>query len=314
MNKWKKKWVKSMIIFLVFLAIGAILWQTKGNLFYLFNFGFIGFSVSLGSAIFGILPREKKMWGRKISQLLIGVYLLGVLGFLGHENMQIEGFFFYLLAGAFSGPVIHYLVAKVAGTVLFGRGYCGWACWTMMIVDFLPWAKPQKGRLKYWGIVRYLHFFAVLSLILILWFFFRINNAENYSLILFKWLIIGNLAYYSIALILAAVLKDNRAFCKYVCPIPVLMKIGTPFSIWKIKIEKDKCTGCKLCEKNCPMDVQLLAYMKAGQRIASSECIACQQCVNICPENVVQFTKGFDFELKQHLNYQTQKPDKEKLQ
>ncbi len=308
-NLWKKKLAKSIIIFLIFLAIGVFLWQAKGNMFYLFNFGYIGLSISLGTALNRILSREKKIWSRKISQLMIGVYLLGLLGFLGHENMQIEGFFFYLLAGSFSGPVIHYFVAKIMGTVLFGRGYCGWACWTIMIIDFLPWMKPKKGRLKYWGIVRYLHFFGVLSLILILWYFFKVNDTKNTSLILFKWLIIGNLTYYSIAIILAAVLKDNRAFCKYVCPIPVFMKIGTPFSIWKIKIEKGKCTECRLCEKNCPMNVNLLGYMKTHKRIASTECIACQQCVNICPENAIQYTKGFDLILKEYINYHnTQKP------
>ncbi|NVN94929.1 MAG: 4Fe-4S binding protein [Bacteroidetes bacterium] len=299
----RRKMTKSIIIFLVFFAIGTFLWLTKGNLFYLFNFTYIGLSVSIGAVLNSILSSEKKMWSRKITQLMIGVYLLGVLGFLGHENMQIEGFFFYLLLGSFTGPVIHYFIAKIFGTLLFGRAYCGWACWTIMITDFLPWMKPQKGRLKYWGIFRYLHFLGVLFLILILWMFFRVNDHEYISFILFKCLIIGNLTYYAIAIILATILKDNRAFCKYACPIPVLMKFGTPFSVWKIKIEKNKCTECRLCEKTCPMNIKLLVYMKSNKRIASTECIACQQCVNICPENAVQYTKGFDFEIKQYINY-----------
>ncbi len=312
MNIIKRKLAKSIFIFLVFLAIGLFLWLAKGTLFYLFNFGYIGLSVSLGTALNGILPRDKKMWSRKITQLMIGIYLLGVLGFFGHENMQIEGFFFYLLAGIFSGPVIHYFVAKIFGTLLFGRGYCGWACWTMMVTDLLPWMKPKKGRLRYWGMVRYVHFFGVLSLVLVLWYSFQANDTRNISMMLFKWLIIGNLTYYSIAIILAAVFKDNRAFCKYACPIPVLMKLGAPFSIWKIKIEKDKCTECRLCEKNCPMNVKLLGYMKTNKRVASTECIACQQCVNICPKNAIRYTKGFDLELKGYINYNNvQKLNKE---
>lgn len=292
-----------MTIFLVFLTIGMFLWKAKDNIFYLFNFTYIGIAISSGGAIAVFLTREKKMWGRKISQLLIGIYLLGVLGFWAHENMQIEGFFFYLLAGAFSGSLIHYLVAKIGGTLLFGRGFCGWACWTAMVLDFLPWTKPKNGRLKYWGLIRYLHFTLILSLVLVLWYIFQMNDFESNSAILFRWLIIGNLTYYSIGIVLATVLKDNRAFCKYICPIPVLMKIGTPFSIWKIKIEKDKCTRCKRCEKNCPMDIKLLEYMKNGTRITSTECIVCQHCVNICPENAVQYTRGFDFNLKEQINY-----------
>ncbi|MDZ7725948.1 MAG: 4Fe-4S binding protein [candidate division KSB1 bacterium] len=100
----------------------------SGHLFFLFNFAYIGVAASAGELIFGLLPREKKVIGRRVSQLLIGSYMLGVLGILGWENMQIEGFFIYLLAGIFSGPVLHYLIAKIGGTFLFGRGWCEQHC------------------------------------------------------------------------------------------------------------------------------------------------------------------------------------------
>ncbi len=303
----KHKLTKSFIIFIVFLTVGLVLWKTQNNSFYLFNFGYIGLAVSLGSGISVFLPREKKVWGRKISQLLIAIYLLVGLGVLERENMQIEGFFFYLLAGAFSGSVIHYLVAKIFGTFLFGRGFCGWACWTATVLDFFPWMKPKQGRLKNWGIIRYIHFFSILALVLILWFGFQMNNFQSNFTMLFNWLIIGNIAYYAIAIILVTALKDNRAFCKYACPIPVLMKIGARFAIWKIEIAKEKCTKCKICERNCPMNIQLLEYMNRNQRISSTECIACQQCVNGCPEKAIQFSKGFDCNFNEHINYCNQK-------
>lgn len=99
----KKVYTDSITIFVFFLAIGVLLWQTQGHIFFLFNFGYIGLAAATGELLFGILPSEKKVWGRKISQLLIGLYMLGVLGFLGRENMQIEGFYFYLFSGNFFG-------------------------------------------------------------------------------------------------------------------------------------------------------------------------------------------------------------------
>ena len=285
-QKRKKVITESIVTFIFFLVIGVVLWQTQGHIFFLFNFGYIGFAASLGELVFGLLPREKKMWGRKISQLMIGLYMLGVLGFLGRENMQIEGFFFYLLAGTFSGPVLHYLIAKIGGTFLFGRGWCGWACWTTMVLDFFPWMKPRNERLKYWGILCYVHFFAALVLVLILWFVYQMRDFDKHSTVELYWLIVGNIAYFAFAIILAAILKDNRAFCKYVCPIPILMKPGARFSVWKIEIEKQKCVECELCEQHCPMNVKLLRYMREGKRVISTECIACQQCVNICLEGV----------------------------
>ena len=294
---------ESIITFIFFLVIGIWLWQSNGHIFFVFNFIYIGLAAAGGELLFGVLPREKKIWGRKISQLLIGIYMLGVLGFLGRENMQIEGFFFYLMAGIFSGPVLHYLIAKIGGTLLFGRGWCGWACWTSMVLDFLPWMKPKYGRLRYWGLVRYVHFFFALTLVLILWYGFHLKDFHKHSIVELNWLIIGNLFYFTVAILLAAILKDNRAFCKYVCPIPVLMKIGSRFSIWKIEIDRDSCTECTLCEQNCPMNIKLLSYMKKNQRIVSTECIACQQCVNVCPEGAIKYAKKFDSGFREYLDF-----------
>jgi polyferredoxin len=54
--------------------------------------------------------------------------------------------------------VIHYMIAKIFGPVLFGRLWCGWACWTVMVLDLLPFKRP-RGRLPgRWGWVRYLHY------------------------------------------------------------------------------------------------------------------------------------------------------------
>jgi hypothetical protein len=133
-----------LIIFLTFWAIAIGLWKTSGNIFFLFNFGYIGTAVGVGIGLYVLLPRKKKPTGRRFAQLLVGIYMLGFLGVFKIENMQLEGFFFYLLSGFFSGSVIHYLVAKIFGPVLFGRGFCGWACWTAMALDFLPY-KRQEG-------------------------------------------------------------------------------------------------------------------------------------------------------------------------
>jgi hypothetical protein len=38
--------------------------------------------------------------------------MLVYLGLIGHENMQIEGFWYYLFTGPFEAATIHYTVAK----------------------------------------------------------------------------------------------------------------------------------------------------------------------------------------------------------
>ena len=69
--------------------------------------------------------------------------------------MQIEGFWYYLFLGVFEEATIHYAVAKIFGPLLFGRGWCGYACWTAMVLDFLPYKQPQKPRKERLGVLRY---------------------------------------------------------------------------------------------------------------------------------------------------------------
>src|SRR4030042_1534264 len=99
---------------IIFWAIAIISWQSTGYIFFLFNFGYLGTAIGIGGGLYTLLPREKKPLGRRVSQLLVGVYMLGFLGLLSKENMQLEGFFFYLLTGVFAGSAIHYLIAKIA--------------------------------------------------------------------------------------------------------------------------------------------------------------------------------------------------------
>ena len=120
-----KKLFAPAIIFITFWSVAALLWQTTGNSFFLFNFGYIGTAVSVGIGLYVVLPRKNKPSARRFSQLLVGIYMLGFLGLLKKENMQLEGFFIYLLSGYFAGSVIHYLIAKIIGPLIFNRGFCG---------------------------------------------------------------------------------------------------------------------------------------------------------------------------------------------
>lgn len=137
-----RKYVPSLLLFLLLEVVAVTLWFTKDNLFYLLNFSYIGGCMALGTALF----TAGKRYARHFVQLAVGGYMLLYLGVISRENMQIEGFWYYLFLGTFEAATIHYAVAKIFGPLLFGRGWCGYACWTAMVLDFLPYKQPQKPR------------------------------------------------------------------------------------------------------------------------------------------------------------------------
>ena len=141
-----KKYLVPAGIFLLFETIAITMGLTV-HPFYLFNFSYIGVFVSLG---FGLSTARYKH-ARLIPQLGVGLYMLVFLGIINRENMQIEGFFYYVSTGTFYAAALHYLVAKILGPLIFGRGWCSYACWTAMILDFLPFKIPQKPPRKKLG-------------------------------------------------------------------------------------------------------------------------------------------------------------------
>jgi len=267
-----KKYSRPLIMWLVFETIAVVLWLTLDNIFYLFNFSYIGTSIAVGL----ILYIRKNKYARNVVQFAVGLYMLIYLGFIQRENMQIEGFWYYLFLGVFESATIHYAVAKIFGCLIFGRGWCGYACWTAMILDLLPFKTPS-GNQKNWKYIRYILFFSSLAFVITL-FVFRIKNIEK---IMWLSFITGNILYYITGIILAFICRDNRAFCKYICPVTVFLKPMSRYSAIHIKVDETKCIKCGRCQKVCPMNLNIADI--SNRRKNSSECILCMKCTEQCP-------------------------------
>ena len=288
-----KKMVVPGVVMLAFWVLGAWMWGSSGYLMPLFFFGYIGTSVGVGLGLYAALPKKKKPLGRRLALFLVGTFLFFVAALFGQENMQIEGLFFGLLSGVVQAGVVHYLIAKIFGPLLFGRLWCGWACWTVMVLDLLPF-KRSSGRMPgKWGWLRYAHFGVSLALVVGLWFGVEYGQAAVGVRAIY-WFLIGNLLYYAIGIGLAYALKDNRAFCKYLCPVSVPLKLTTRFSLLKIGGEGEKCSDCQACVKTCPMDIRIPEYLHAGQRVLSTECSLCQTCITVCSKDALKLSFGFD--------------------
>lgn len=272
-----KKYTLPFLMFAIFETVAVTLWLAKDNLFYLVNFSYIGtaLAVSLG------LMQRKHPYARRFAQLFVGSYMLVYLGLIRGENMQLEGFWYYLFTGVFEAATIHYAVAKLFGPLVFGRGWCGYACWTAMVLDFLPYKTPAQPRKEKLGYLRYVMF--AFSLLFVSGLF--LTHVGNLEKIMFCCFIVGNVLYYAAGIGLAYAFRDNRAFCKYLCPITVFLKPMSYFARFRVTCDKEKCISCGKCRKVCPMNVDMTDNSRSREN--GTECILCMECARQCPKQAL---------------------------
>jgi len=274
-------------------VMGLAFWFRTQDVLLLIFFGYVGLFVGAGIGGYIGLPERYRPYGRSLVMLMMGGLLLVVAFVTDHGNMQIEGLFFAVLAGVGPWIVLHYLIAKIAGPLLFGRVWCGWACWYGMIFDLLPYPFSRFRYRGRWGLLRYFHFGASLLVVALLVIGYQYQQgAEGSNGML--WFVIGLLSYYVVGIVMALVLRDNRAFCKYLCPIAVPLKLTSRFSLLKIAGTPEKCDTCEACIEMCPMNIRIKDYLQAGQRVLSTECTLCQTCINVCPHNSLRLSVGLD--------------------
>ena len=151
-------------------------------------------------------------------------------------------------------------------TVLLGRVFCGWVCPFGAVLDWLdkPLSRlrlarnkvppallsPDNRHIKYGvlggallaaGILHYPAFCALCPVGT------TCRTAGLQGL---------NIGLETAVLPLAASLDTvrKRFWCKVLCPIGALLGLFSRFSLLKIRLPWDRCTGCNRCEQACAMD------------------------------------------------------------
>ena len=150
-----------------------------------------------------------------------------------------------------------------------------------MLLDFLPYKKPQKPRKEKLGVLRYIMFALSLALVSAL-FLMKTAHLEK---IMFWLFLAGNVFYYIAGIVLAFAFKDNRAFCKYLCPITVFLKPMSYFSLLRVHCNESECVHCGKCLRVCPMNVEV--NKESRRRKNGTECILCYECTKVCPKKAL---------------------------
>lgn len=277
---------KSIIPFLIGILVAFLLYITIHWWGFLVIFPWVGFSISLGIFLRLRLKGIKRLIGRKISILMILPCLLFLVPVINNENFQLEGVFLIVFVGFFSKGFIHYAVAKIFGPLIWRRGFCGYACWTAAVLDWLPVKQTKSHISRSYRKIRYISLF--ISLIIPLYLVFVVSY-DPWTDYLNKqemmWMFISNGIYYLIAIPLAFVLSDKRAFCKYLCPVSLVMTPSSSIGLIKIKpVKENECIECGSCNDICPMGVDVMDFMKRNVPITDTECVLCSDCKIVCPK------------------------------
>jgi ferredoxin-type protein NapH len=283
-----KHMLRNIIPLLIGISIAALLYFLMRWWGFWIIFPWIGFSISIGMYLRTILKGRKRLIGRKVSILMVLPCLLLFVPIVNNENFQLGGVLLIVLVGFFSKGFIHFAVAKIFGPLIWGRGFCGWACWTAAVFDWLPIKSrgnkiPDKyKRLRYLTLL--ISILVPLYLVFILNYNVRadyINKKEIY------WMITGNAVYYLLGIPLAFIYSDRRIFCKILCPVSLVMIPSSRLSLIKVKPKQGECNECGNCNKFCPMDIDVMDYVRNKKTINHPECILCTDCSIVCPTKAI---------------------------
>lgn len=100
---------------------------------------------------------------------------------------------------------------------------------------------------------------------------------------------LGGLFTWKLGILLAVIVLSvvfYRPFCKWLCPLGAFYALFNKISLFRMKVDRDKCVSCGKCAKACKMDVDVTKTPD------HTECIRCGMCIRACPVGAVRFCYG----------------------
>lgn len=182
--------------------------------------------------------------------------------------------------------------ALLVATLLAGNAFCGWICPLGSIQD-LVWRLGRRLHLPELRVParldKHLRWGRFLVLAVVIWF--SVSTAKLWfadydpylAIFGLDWLFNpGGMAVVGVAVAGVMLIGSslvNRLWCRYLCPLGGVLSVVSRFSLLRVRRNQDACTDCTLCDRPCPVGLQVSAAAPA----VSADCIGCLDCVATCP-------------------------------
>ncbi len=130
-------------------------------------------------------------------------------------------------------------------------------------------------------------FFLLFTVIAVAWSFDIVAPIDPFKI--FNPIVLGIIGSISIGLILLASIFVYRPWCHLFCPFGLIAWMLERISIFKIKVNYEKCIACEACSRACPSSV-MDAILKQDRIIP--DCFSCGSCIESCPVEAISFQAG----------------------
>ena len=80
--------------------------------------------------------------------------------------------------------------------------------------------------------------------------------------------------------------RNGRTYCNTICPVGTVLGFLSKFSLFKVRIDPEKCTQCSLCSRGCK--ASCIDYK--NHSIDHSRCVDCFDCIGTCRHGAITFS------------------------
>lgn len=88
-----------------------------------------------------------------------------------------------------------------------------------------------------------------------------------------------------IVIVTAHAWRGGRAYCNTICPVGTFLGLFSRFSLFKVKIDTDRCVSCGLCARNCKSS----CIDFKNRKIDYSRCVVCGDCIGKCSKSAMSY-------------------------